>query len=176
MDGHLPSPWWSPTIPRMVTQHSEYGHPLAQGWLTYFRGMLTHHQQCTAVCSPIFPWIVTQKDGHLPKDGQLTSPGWSPTIARSAIQSPKDGHQQSMERSPLSPGWSTDIHMMVKHHLQDGHPQQVGWSNTIPRRVNQKRSLTLAQPSMFFNCFPICFCQAQPKAKPQLGWDSLNPI
>ena len=154
--------------------------PLAEifFWFLYDFGIsgYVHMLAQCAVCSPLFPRIVTHKDGHLPKDGQLTSPGRSPTIARSAIQSPKDGHQQSMERSPLSPGWSTDIHMMVKHHLQDGHPQQVGWSNTIPRRVNQKRSLTLAQPSMFFNCFPICFCQAQPKAKPQLGWDSLNPI
>ena len=64
MDGHPPSPWWSPTISRMVTQHLKYGNQNSKGWSPSFQRTVTHH----------------------PQDGHSTSKGWSPTIPRMVIQ------------------------------------------------------------------------------------------
>ena len=100
IDGHAPSPGWSPTILRMITPPSK-------------------------IWAPTFPEIVNL----FPKDGHQLSPGWPNTIPTMVIHHLKVGHplSQGYGRTP-SPGWSptnirmiTTIHgMVITNCLQDG--------------------------------------------------------
>ena len=89
MDGHPPSPGWSPTIPRMVTQMPMDGHQPFQVWSPKFQQMATHHS----------------KDSHPP------SLGWSPTTHRMLTHHPLGGHIQF----PSTTAWLFTIPMMVTH-------------------------------------------------------------
>ena len=115
MNGHLPSPGWSHSILRMVTQHKEYDHQPSRRWSPIFQGMVTNHNHS--------------------QDGPPPSKSRSPTNMRNAAHQHRDGHPlcQGYGRTP-SPWWSptnsiklTTIHRFiipfpstVTHHLKDG--------------------------------------------------------
>ena len=93
MYGQPPSPWWSPTIPRMVTGHLPSkgwsGHPPFKIGSCNFKRRVTHHPQ----------------DGHPP------SPGWSPILQNMVTHLSKDCH-------PAFKEWSTTIPSMVNRYLK----------------------------------------------------------
>ena len=112
MNGHLPSPGWSHSILRMVTQHKEYDHQPSRRWSPIFQGMVTNHSQ----------------------DGPPPSKSRSPTNMRNAAHHHRNGHPLCQGYGPTpSPWWSptnsvklTTIHRIViafpstvTHHLKD---------------------------------------------------------
>ena len=93
MNGHPPSPGYSPIIQWIVTHHPQDGNPISQGW------------------SPALPRLVTHLWGivmvnHHPLNFHLSSLGLSPIIQNMVIQLPKDVN-------PASKGWSPMIPCIV---------------------------------------------------------------
>ena len=127
-NGHPPFPGCSPTIPRIVHHHHLSFPRFSTGQSTIIPMMTNQHSQDSHPPSPFTgqsstkPWMVIHHSEDVyqhPMDGHLVSQGWSTN------QYPHDSHTPS-------PGRTTTNSGMV----------------TISRIVNQKWSLTLAQPSL----------------------------
>ena len=140
MDGHLPSPGWSPTIPRMVPQQREVYYKLGIYYLN-----LTHK----TIFIQQLPWMVTNQpqEGPTPKacyrlgvwhltDKTNNCQRCSPAIPRMVTHHPKDGHSQSKIWSLPFPKMVTHCQRMVTNHPQHDQTPYPGWSPTIQRYGN----------------------------------------
>ena len=90
VDGHLPSPVWSPTIQNMVTYLPKDGHPFFKGWSPTISRMVKHYSQ-----------------------------GGNPPLKGMAAHHPQDDHPPTVEWSPTIPEMVIPFPRMVDHHFQD---------------------------------------------------------
>ena len=95
---------------------------------------------------------------HYAQDGHPPSQGWSPTVQNlpkgSVLQTwnftqglSSQNDQMKWDGQPPSPRWSPNNQSMVTHQ-----PKLIR-SYKILKISNQTRSLTIAQPSLFFKMF-----------------------
>ena len=92
MDGQPPSPGWSPTIPRMVTNHPK-----------------STIRKCSTDFTKSGPGELSWMVSHHPQDGHQPSKGWAPTILNLPGEMPWMVNHHPQDGQQPFQGWSPTI-------------------------------------------------------------------